>query len=169
MLREALKQAASQVLEIVTAIAAEPDTLRDQLYQNVGIGRHVRHVTDHFLCLQHGAQSSAIDYNQRNRESEVERDPNAARAQIIALMKWTESLTAAQLEAAVTVHAEILLTETFDKTFHSTFAREILYLINHTIHHAAYIKLLAARDGLLLSADIGIAPATASFQRQQAA
>ncbi len=169
MLLEALAQAAGQAQSVVLAIAALPDGLQMRLYQQAGIGRHIRHITDHFLCLRSGLATREIDYNQRNRHSSVERDPLAAQAQIAELIAWSRALASADIACAVTVRAEILFDRTVEDTFASTFRREILYLINHTIHHAAYIKLLAAREGLELPAQIGIAPCTATFQRLQIA
>lgn len=169
MLLEALAQAAGQAQTIVLTIAAQPDAMQVRLYQQAGIGRHIRHITDHFLCVRHGLETREIDYNLRNRHSLVERDPMAAHAQIGNLIEWCAALTDADIGHAVTVRAEILFDRTVEETFASTFRRELLYLINHTIHHAAFVRLLAAREGLVLPAEIGIAPSTASFQRQQLA
>lgn len=169
MLLEALAQAAAQARSIVLAIDAQPEAVQTRLYAETGIGRHIRHITDHFLCLRNGLAAREIDYNQRNRDSAVEHDPLAALAHIDELIAWSIGLAAVDITVAVTVRAEILFDRTVEECFDSTYRREILYLVNHTIHHAAYIKLLAAREGLELPAQIGIAPCTASFQRLQAA
>ena len=47
----------------------------------------------------------------------------------------------------------------------SNIGRELLYLINHSIHHMAYATLLARTHGIELPAGIGLAPGTASYER----
>lgn len=73
---------------------------------------------------------------------------------------------------ASTAPDELLITSEIDclttltQKFRSNVAREALYLINHTIHHAAYIRLLLKGCGIELASHIGIAPCTATFQRE---
>ena len=47
----------------------------------------------------------------------------------------------------------------------SNYARELLYLINHAIHHVAIIKLILEHNGVSVPSYIGLAPGTASYLR----
>lgn len=64
------------------------------------------------------------------------------------------------------ITSEIDCLTTLTEKFRSNVAREALYLINHTIHHATYIRLLLKGCGVELASHIGIAPCTATFQRE---
>jgi uncharacterized damage-inducible protein DinB len=178
MLLDALEEARAQIDAIFEALALVASDERIRLYQNVGIGRHVRHIVDHFNALKDRKQIangeaktsplSIIDYNQRSRDSDIERDFERGQSIVKALSHLPAALDPASLNQPVQVRAEISGTHTENGEFQSTLAREILYLINHTIHHAAYIKLLLRGESLLLPAHIGIAPCTASFLRNKA-
>ena len=69
-------------------------------------------------------------------------------------------------ERNISVISEIDVSDTQNETYASNIRRELLYLINHTLHHAAYIKLLAQQSGITLSSHIGVAPSTASHLRK---
>lgn len=171
MLLDALEEARAQITAIFSAMANIAPNERNRLYQDVGIGRHVRHIVDHFNALKNREQTaevSLIDYNQRSRDSEIERDFELGQSVLQSLAQWLAAFDPATLNQAVQVRAEISCSHTENGEFQSTLAREILYLINHTIHHAAYTKLLLSREGLPLPAHIGIAPCTASFLRNKA-
>ncbi|WP_432455531.1 hypothetical protein ACRRS0_08755 [Agarivorans sp. QJM3NY_29] len=133
-----------------------------------GIGRHVRHILDHFLALQQGIKQGCIDYNQRHRDSQLEQDPMIALQLIHQLNHWFSVSETTLADAPIRVESEISSVQQCSQQFDSSIDRELCYLINHTVHHVAYAKLVAKELGLLVNAKIGIAPSTASYLRQQA-
>ncbi|MBM4187475.1 MAG: hypothetical protein FJ206_09205 [Gemmatimonadetes bacterium] len=46
----------------------------------------------------------------------------------------------------------------------STLGRELQFLVSHSVHHFALIKLLLANDGPVLPREFGVAPSTLSHQ-----
>ena len=58
--------------------------------------------------------------------------------------------------------------EAYDWTA-STVGRELAYLLSHTIHHYALIRLLAYDHGVRLDAEFGVAPSTLKHRDQDAA
>ena len=173
MLRDALVHSLLQVDVILKTLQDQPKGTADKHFVELGIGRHLRHIYDHFLAFQGGAATqltarvALIDYNRRNRESLVEVDRVASLAQLQCILSWCESLPVEDevLRAPVMVISEIDCLQQASERFESTFARELLYLINHTIHHVAYVKLLLKQVDIRLPDAIGIAPSTASYQR----
>ena len=137
-----------------------------QFYAETTIGKHIRHVVDHFVAYKHGLEKNLINYNQRSRNSVVETDPQRAKNSINEVLEWFGAHS--ESEQDVEVISEIDSFRAQDYTFASNTARELLYLINHTIHHAAYIKLLARTHNIELPEHIGIAPCTATYLREQA-
>jgi len=135
------------------------------IYRSLNIGRHVRHIHDHFLALEKGRENQLINYNLRNRDSAIEKDLGYA---IIAFNKLILNVRLLDNnDEKVEIISEIDCTLTISQSFSSSFSRELLYLINHTIHHIAYIKLLLKSVNIDLPEHIGIAPSTASFLREQ--
>lgn len=164
MLLEPLKHVLWQVRLVLDAVQQRPKDATMCLYQEAGIGSHIRHILDHFLALQNGLHDGRVDYNIRNRGSVWERDAGVARVKLGQIEAFLSGLTS--LEREIEVHSEIDCVATVSGSFRSNVSRELLYLINHTIHHLAYIRLLARSEGFDLPADIGLAPATASYLRQ---
>lgn len=155
---EALNQVRSLIDSVESASGAS-----ENLYATSGIGAHVRHVADHFRALQEGVTSGTVDYDVRRRECVLERRSDLGMLEIETLITWLQ--TVASDEVPVTVVSEISCLQTETVQFQSNTNRELLYLINHTIHHAAYAALLARQHGVTPGFDIGYAPATASYLR----
>ena len=172
MLRDALLDCLLQVETVLNAWEQAPDA-----FVELGVGRHLRHIYDHFLAAQpaalcaHNNNDVSIDYNSRNREALIERDLLASQQALAALLQWCQQLPADDVlfNYPVVVISEVNCLQQTSASFNSYIARELLYLMNHAIHHLAYIKLLLCGVGIELPSHVGIAPSTASYQRQRAA
>lgn len=164
MLRNALSHSLSQLIVIFHALDKLSPEEGDRLYLNSSAGRHIRHINDHFIALQNGLPAGCVDYNQRHRESQIERDRHLARRQVEALLRWSEQGDSD--DRPLLIFSEIDCLQMQHARFKSSLRRELLYLINHTIHHIAHIKLLLSNYGLILPDQIGLAPATATFLRE---
>jgi len=165
-LREATVEALVQVQQLVVASKGKRYN-QPSVHSESGIGKHVRHILDHFLALQQGAVNGNIDYNSRHRDSEIENDAELALQLIKQLIEWFIQPNSELKERAVKVESEISLKQQQNMLFDSSLSRELCYLINHTVHHVAYAKLVAKELGVLVDDAIGIAPGTASYLRQQ--
>ena len=163
MMRTALANALEQLNDILVELERMPTQLADNVYREANIGQHMRHVFDHMLAIRLAIQEGLVDYDRRERGNEVETDRLMASQQLSLLRLWiqTEDFD----NHKVSVASEIDCENTQRMHFDSNLNREILYVINHSIHHAAHIKLLLEQFGINLPAHIGIAPGTASFNR----
>lgn len=161
-LRDATIEALDQIRSLIVAVKQTAGTA-ENLYATSGIGRHVRHVVDHFLAFQAGMESGIVNYDVRHRNSDMEQHADLGLAEIQKLVLWLQG--SAVDETPVEVVSEISCLHDESRQFQSNIRRELLYLINHTIHHAAYAALLARQHGVVPDAGIGLAPATATYLR----
>ena len=164
MLREAVIHSLLQISDILEVVVQLPDSLAMNFYCEANAGKHVRHVLDHFLAFLPAIESGVLDYNMRNRDSLVESDWKAAKIQLDDVVQALETLPID--ERYLKIISEIDVTNTKSDSFSSNTSRELLYLINHTMPHAAYIKLLAKNCDIDLPEYIGLAPSTASHMRE---
>ena len=165
-LRNAVIEALTQMSSLVV-VAQKASNPTANVYADSGVGRHVRHVADHFRAFESGIVTGTIDYNERRRESELEQCANLGLAEI---QEIRENLKFVQASfQTVSVESEISCIQRDSRLCESTFDRELMYLINHTIHHVAYASLLLQQFGLTPDASLGYAPATATFLRQNGA
>ena len=155
-----------QVLFVIQRVEEQGASKNENLYQSSKIGRHVRHILDHYLALKNGLERNQVDYNQRNRDGKVEQDSEFASEIIIHLIKWISSLDGDNQE--LIIESEIDCEKEISETFQTNLNRELMYLINHTTHHTAYIKLVSEKYGIELPEDVGLAPCTAPYLRNEA-
>ena len=132
---------------------------------NGTIGGHVRHCVDHFLCLLRGFDSGLIDYDHRDRDVRIERDPAFARTLVVALRADIELLDADLLDSAVQTRCEVSYRRGDSPCSTSSLGRELAYAVAHGIHHFALIAILARLQGIQLPDGFGIAPSTLVHRR----
>lgn len=130
---------------------------------HASIGQHVRHILDHYHAVKTGVACGCINYNLRNRNSPVEHCPQTALSMIGELQSWLGSCDFA--DEAIPVISEICLNRTESEQLPSNIQRELLYLINHSIHHMAYSALLAKQMNIPIPKNIGMAPGTLTYMR----
>ncbi|WP_054113244.1 hypothetical protein [Marinagarivorans algicola] len=159
-----------QVDTILKALQRLPQGQAQTHFVELGVGKHLRHIYDHFLAVKKGIDSGCIDYNLRNRGGLLEADITASAQQLTVLLTWCHQLPryAAVFDQTLRVESEVDCLQQALLPFDSTLARELLYLINHTIHHVAYVKLLLSTRQIVLPASVGLAPSTATFEREAA-
>ena len=125
------------------------------------IGQHTRHFIEFFQCLvsQIGEPARIIDYATRKRDASIQSDPPAA-------LKAIEEIKAALDSFDTDLPCKLRCTEHFssDKPVEveSNLSRELLYNIEHTIHHLAIIKigLATVAPAIELPEHFGVAPST---------
>lgn len=167
-----MKQLYKATLESLEQTQALIKACNDQQYVQIfehasaGVGKHVRHILDHFSAVKEGLSSGVINYNMRARDSAVETDPLLALGIIEEHLLWLSN--APNDDLAIKVESEISLTQTSNVVLDSTLSRELCYLINHTIHHIAYATLGAKQLGITFEKELGLAPSTATYLRTQA-
>ena len=131
------------------------------------IGAHVRHCLDHVRALVDGAHTGRVEYDHRERGTPIESSPSHARAHTTSLIS--------QLKLLHTLPArhplDLIIMASHDEpaaTVGSTFARELAFVLSHTIHHQATIHaLLAAGTSAAdqqLPNSFGLAPSTIAHQ-----
>lgn len=129
------------------------------------LGRHLRHILDHYQALLEGGGSGRIDYETRDRDPDLEREPARALERLSeirdGLARLTEhSSTPLQLTYPVEEGGVSLSLTT-------SLARELAFLTSHTVHHMALLGLLAQQLGVELPEVFGVHPSTLRHWRRQ--
>ncbi len=126
---------------------------------NASIGGHYRHCLDHFERLLVKGDE-VIDYDARQRDERIERDPAFAAGRTRELASALRALPAVRLAEAVSVRCRVAYVGEDSPMVPSTFAREIMYAIVHAVHHYALIGVMCRLLELPLRPGFGIAPST---------
>jgi len=128
-------------------------------------GEHMRHILDHFIALMNGYKSGLVDYDLRNRNSQIESDQKLALQQLQSIKQWLNTLNENELKAPVEMKTEVSLAEKSAATIPSSLARELVFVTSHAVHHFSIISIAMQMQDLSIDKGFGIAPATASHLR----
>lgn len=129
------------------------------LLSGASIGQHTRHILEFYDCLIAQHESGEVNYDKRCRDNQIETDPQFAMAvidricEVIPTCDPDHVLTLAQ--GYETAGDQLVRVKT-------TFARELVYNVEHAIHHLAMIKigLKILSPAMALPSEFGIAPST---------
>jgi hypothetical protein len=132
-------------------------------------GAHMRHIVDHYQALRHGVVTGEVDYNLRNRDSDVENDPQQALAVWKDIEKWLRQISTQDMDKAITVKSEVSINAEQTVSCVSSLGRELMFVASHAIHHYSLLAVIRSLQGGKNDATFGVAPATATYRREAAA
>ena len=150
----------------VKDLASALDQLTDRQYtmscrtlSGSSVGQHVRHIVELFQCLVNGYTTGAVNYDARPRN------------QAIANHKEVAAECLDNIIDAIVHPDRPMLLETGMNTddqpgiISTTYFREIVYNIEHTIHHMALIRIgITEVSDIGLPQEFGVAPSTLKYQ-----
>ncbi|MEL7310085.1 MAG: DinB family protein [Pseudomonadota bacterium] len=125
-----------------------------------GIGAHVRHILDHYDALWVGIESGHINYDARERDRSTEVDRDAANQRIDQQIQKLHDLAEQPLSTDLTVCMDCGSQLSTQIAAPTSLARELQFLVSHTVHHDALIAAAAKQLSIIISADFGVAPST---------
>ena len=136
------------------------------------IGAHVRHCLDHVRELLRVAHGRELDYDRRDRGTDVETRRAAALDRIAELKQRLVELPPEAMNGSVWL-TTMLAADQPPVVVHSSVGREIAFVLSHTIHHNALIGVMVKSLGGWLPERFGYAPSTvahrATTERRQCA
>ncbi len=126
---------------------------------NATIGEHTRHIIELFQCLENQYESGVINYDSRKRDYAIQTCTETAKKAIESISSNLEKPNK-KLFLQQMIDGEILETE-------SNYNRELLYNLEHCIHHQALIKVAVLQnDALTIDENFGVARSTIEYRKQ---
>jgi hypothetical protein len=134
-----------------------------QILSGSSVGMHVRHILEFYQCLLNGLVNRSVDYDARERDTRIEHDPEFACGLIQQLLHEIESLTQ---NLDITLYTSLDLSES-RQAIPSNFFRELIYMIEHSVHHMAILKMAYADSfsSIPIPSDFGIATSTLKYKQ----
>lgn len=132
------------------------------------VGQHTRHIIEFFQCLEQQLPTDIIDYDLRQRNLLIESSTLEASNSIVELIEWLDSPLEDRLLQLVANYNYKATTNDLIKV-PSSLVRELVYNIEHAIHHMAIIKvgLRISYPQLQLPSHFGVAPSTLRYHQGQ--
>jgi len=129
-----------------------------EVLSNASIGQHTRHVIELYLCLINGYASSKISYDQRERNIRIEEDVYFAMDQL-TLIQDELAKPDKEVRMAYELDGE-------ENLLSSNYYREVMYNLEHAIHHHALIKIgINHFTEMQLPESFGVAPSTMQYRK----
>jgi hypothetical protein len=123
------------------------------------IGEHTRHIVEMFQCLNQNYDLGIVNYDKRDRKVLIQTNTDFA-VQMILNVK-----NSIQKE-----NKKIELQQMIDGTaikIQSNYYRELLYNLEHCIHHQALIKVAILKfENVAVNENFGVARSTVEYRKQ---
>ena len=159
MLIPSLHKTLKELELLLNQLSNEDFTMPCKGLSNSTIGEHTRHIIEMFQCLENQYDNGVVNYDKRNRDYRIQSDTHFALKSIADIKK--------QLEKD---NKKLLLEQIVDEEelhIESNYFRELLYNLEHCIHHQALIKVAVLQlEHLQIDADFGVAPSTIEYRKQ---
>lgn len=128
----------SQVEFVIDQIKEEDYTKPVDVFNNSTIGQHFRHTLEFFQCLMSGYERGVVSYDKRNHDQQIENDKTLA---LELINKTKDFVNSCNMQKMLSMEVNYELSGEGDVLVESNMAREIVYNIEHAIHHMAIIKI----------------------------
>jgi len=160
-LRSSLTEMLTELAEILGQLTNFQYTHRLPVLSGATLGAHVRHVIEFFLELENGYNTGQLNYDARLRDKAPENDRDLA---IQMLTGIAQDLKHDNKTLHLVCKPGIAATEF---RIHTNYERELVYNLEHTVHHMALLKI-GIRDlgAISLPEHFGVAHSTIQYQRQ---
>ena len=159
-----------QGIQLLEGMSNEVYAQNGHEYFSSGVGKHIRHVLDLYRCFV-DAEDDVVDYDARQRNPRIESDRLYAVQEARSIIKGLKSLGRRYENQGLRVikvnSNEGENTEGISPWCTSSVARELQYIVSHTIHHFALIAMIYQLQGGHPPKDFGVAPSTLLYEKNQ--
>ena len=166
--QQALARCIEQLLYVIDLLPDEvyvaQDTPRDS-----SIGCHFRHVIEFMQMLGDQAADGYGDYELRNRVKSFERDRSVARTRVKENGRRLQEILIDHGLDYPLIQSQTPFVGAGKVQLKTSLGRELMYVIDHAIHHLALVRILSRRRGVELPTNIGLAAATQENMKKRGA
>lgn len=159
MLISSVKNNLSEIILLLNQLKDEEYTQKHPELSEATIGQHTRHIIELYQSLINSYEIGLVNYDLRKRNKAIENQTSEAINAIEKLLQQVEKSNKKIIIEQGT-SAEKLQIE-------SNYNRELLYNLEHSIHHQALIKVaLFKLPHININRNFGVARSTIEFRLQ---
>ncbi|MFV5688765.1 DinB family protein [Flavobacterium sp. ZT3R25] len=126
---------------------------------NASIGEHTRHIIEMFQCLENQYDLGIVNYDKRERNVLIQTDMNYAIDHILEIKNNLEKENK-NIDLQQVIDGEEIRIQ-------SNYYRELLYNLEHCIHHQALIKVATLKcENITVDENFGVARSTIEYRNQ---
>lgn len=156
---ESIKNCLIDLQKVITQLSAEDFCIPIDNLSGATIGEHSRHIIELFQSVVNAYEDYELDYDNRKRDKQIETNKKYALQTIETILSEIEKPNKPLL-----LKHKISEETTYIET---NYFREMLYNLEHCIHHQALIKVAILQIQYInLDANFGVAPSTIAYRNQ---
>lgn len=159
MLVPSVQNSLNELIDLLDQLSNEQYTHYCAALSNATIGEHTRHIIELFQCLENQYESGIVNYDNRKRDYSIQTCTATAKNAIEVIMSNLD-----KRNKNIVLHQGI---EGDIFEIESNYNRELLYNLEHCIHHQALIKVAVIQhDTITINANFGVARSTIEYRNQ---
>ncbi len=149
----------SQLRDVVQQLDPIQYTAPSVALSNSTIGQHLRHTLEFFVCLEDGYRSGIVNYDKRAHDKTIQENKAKALDTLDRIQAFIQMIN---LDHSLLLEVNYDLEIEDNDTLPTTVKRELVYNIEHAVHHMALMKigLREIAPNVRLAEDFGIAAST---------
>lgn len=159
MLLKSIHQSLDELTNLLSQLS---DTDYSKSYESLSgatIGEHTRHILEMFQCLEKGYDSGVLNYDDRERNIQIQTEIKFARQCI-------ENIKVGLKTENKLIYLELVMNH-LGMRIQSNYYRELLYNLEHCVHHQALIKVAVLQcENVLVDENFGVARSTIEYRKQ---
>ena len=159
MLIPSINNSLNELVDLMNQLSNEEYSNSCMELSNATIGEHTRHIIEMFQCLENQYDLGIVNYDKRERNTRIQTDTAFAIEKIVSiqqnLVKENKNITLLQIIDGEEIRIE------------SNYFRELLYNLEHCIHHQALIKVAILQcETVTIDPNFGLARSTIEYRNQ---
>jgi len=159
MLLSSINNNLKELIDLLHQLSNEEYSKPCPQLSNASIGEHTRHIIEMFQCLENQYESGLVNYDKRNRNTQIQTDTDFAVQQIVFIQN-----NLGKANKNIVLQQKI---EGYEIQTESNYHRELLYNFEHCIHHQALIKVaILMSENIKIAENFGVARSTIEYRKQ---
>jgi len=159
MLIPSIKNSLNELIDLLNQLSQNEYSNSCAELSNASIGEHTRHIIEMFQCLENRYDCGVVNYDTRERNSRIQTDTAFAIENIVMIQQNVDKQNK-KIELLQVIDGEEIWIE-------SNYFRELLYNLEHCIHHQALIKVAILQcETVTVNPDFGVARSTIQYRKQ---
>ncbi|RTZ08860.1 DinB family protein [Flavobacterium sp. GSP27] len=159
MLLPSINNSLNELIDLLNQLSQKEYSNSCEELSNATIGEHTRHILEMFQCLENQYDSGIVNYDKRERNARIQTDTTFAIENIV-LIQQNLNKKNKNIELLQVIDGEEIRIE-------SNYFRELLYNLEHCIHHQALIKVAILQcETVIIDPNFGVARSTIEYRNQ---
>jgi hypothetical protein len=159
MLIPSINNSLNELVDLLNQLSEEEYSESCFELSGASIGEHTRHIVEMFQCLNRNYDSGIVNYDKRERNVLIQTNANFAVQMILdiknSITRGNKNLELQQMIDGTAIRIQ------------SNYHRELLYNLEHCIHHQALIKVAILKfENVTVDENFGVARSTIEYRKQ---